>query len=290
MTKPGSEYEAFVARLVQAILDADEFFDGKNMTVEKNKIIEDTCGINREFDVYWEYEFGELVYKTVIECKDYNTTVSIDNIDALIGKSSDIPDLKLVFATKKGYQSGAKRKANKHGIDLLIVREQDESDWQLDDGTPLIKKLVINLHVQLSPRIVSFMPVIDGHWVSTHTDIDTTKPFRFVEQTDQVFIEDVTTSQRLSLKDVENQLRPYGDRDHGKFEVTVEFDDAYLVHRDLRLKMRAYNATYIIAPPIHQPIEIDYSNELIGVVEYLEKGTKKKIFGDKIVDGRRRRI
>ena len=67
MTKPGREYEAFVAKLVQAILDADEFFDGKNITVEKNKIIEDIFGVSREFDVYWEYEFGDFVYKTVIE-------------------------------------------------------------------------------------------------------------------------------------------------------------------------------------------------------------------------------
>ena len=60
MTRPGSEYEAFVARLMQAIIDADELFDGKNIAIEKNKIIEDACGINREFDVYWEYEFGIL--------------------------------------------------------------------------------------------------------------------------------------------------------------------------------------------------------------------------------------
>ena len=168
----------------------------------------------------------------------------------------------------------------------MIVREQDESDWQLDDGTPLIKKLVIDLQVQHPARIVSFTPIIDGQWVAKHTSVDTTKPFNFWDQTDQVFIEDVKACQRFSLQDIADQLQPEADREHGKFEITVEFEDAYLVYRDFRLKMRAYNAAYIIAPPIHQPIEIDYSNELIGVVEYLEKGTKKKIFGDKIVDGR----
>ena len=171
----------------------------------------------------------------------------------------------------------------------MIVREQSDSDWQLDDGTPLIKKLVINLHVQLPPRIVNFTPIIDGKWVTEHTDIDTTRPFNFVDQTDQVFIEDVKTSQRFSLKDIQDQLQPQGDREHGEFEVTVKFEDAYLVNRDLRLNMRAYKAAYTIAPPILQPVEIDYSNELIGVVEYLEKGTKKNIFGNKIVDNRRKR-
>ena len=288
MTKLGSEYEAFVARLVQAILDAEEFVDGKNIAVEKNKIIEDTCGVRREFDVYWEYGLGDFAYKTVIECKDYNSTVSIDKIDALVGKARDMPDLKLAFATRKGYQRGAQRKAKKNGINLLIVREQNDSDWQLEDGTPLIKKLVIDLHVQVPPRILNFEPIIDGNWVTEHTDIDTNKPFNFVDQTDQIFIEDVKASKRFSLKDIEDQLQPQGDSEHGNFEVTEQFEDAYLLNRDLKVKLRGYKAEYGIAPPIRQPIEIDYSNELIGVVEYLEKGTKKKIFGSKIVESRRK--
>ena len=288
MTKPGREYELFVASLVQAILDADRFVDGKNITVEQNKIIEDACGVNREFDVYWEYEFGDFVYKTVIECKDYKSKVSIDGIDALIGKATDIPDLKLAFATKKGYQSGAERKAKNNGVDLLIVREQDDSDWQLEDGTPLVKKIVINLHVEMPPRIVAFSPIVDKDWIGKHTDIDATRPFNFVDRTDQVVIEDVKASKIYSLKDIQDKIQLQQNSKYGEFEVTEEFEDAYLLSRDLKLKLCAYKLVYILSPPSEQLIEIDYSNELIGVVEYLEKNTKKKIFGNKIVDAQRK--
>lgn len=61
MTKLGADYEGFVERLVQAILAADEYFEGSNIAVEKNKVIKDNCGIPREFDVYWEYEFGDFL-------------------------------------------------------------------------------------------------------------------------------------------------------------------------------------------------------------------------------------
>jgi hypothetical protein len=103
MNRSGKEYEGFVAKLQQAILDSEEFTHQKNIKIEMNKIIIDKNGVEREFDLYWEYELGGFTYKTIIECKYYNSTISIDKIDALIGKIHDIPDLKAVFATKQGY-------------------------------------------------------------------------------------------------------------------------------------------------------------------------------------------
>ncbi len=113
MTITGKEYEIFVASLQQALLDAENIITQKNIKVEVDKKITDNCGIDRQFDIYWEYELGGLTYKTVIECKDYASKVSVEKIDALIGKTRDIPDLKAVFATKKGYQSGLEQKPNK---------------------------------------------------------------------------------------------------------------------------------------------------------------------------------
>jgi hypothetical protein len=99
----------------------------------------DRNGIEREFDLYWEYELGGFTYKAIIECKDYNSTIFIKKIDALLGKLHDIPDLRGIFATKMGYQSGALKKAQENNIDLLIVRKQNNSDWTDEEGAPLIK-------------------------------------------------------------------------------------------------------------------------------------------------------
>ncbi|UJF24578.1 restriction endonuclease [Suttonella sp. R2A3] len=141
LNNDGKNYEQFVAQLQQALLDAESITEQKNIKVQLNKKILDSCGIKREFDLYWEYELAGITYKTVIECKDYKSRVSVGRIDELIGKIRDIPDLKAVFATKKGYQSGAEDKAKHNRIDLLVVREQNDSDWQDIDGKPYIKTI-----------------------------------------------------------------------------------------------------------------------------------------------------
>ena len=80
----GKEYEQFVAELQQALLNTEAFIQQKNVKVEVNKIIVDNCGIKRQFDIYWEYELGGITYKTVIECKDYNSKISVDRIDGFL--------------------------------------------------------------------------------------------------------------------------------------------------------------------------------------------------------------
>jgi hypothetical protein len=68
MSKRGSEYEKFVSTLQQAILDSEKFMKQKNIIIELNKKIIDNNNIEREFDLYWEYDLGEITYKTIIEC------------------------------------------------------------------------------------------------------------------------------------------------------------------------------------------------------------------------------
>jgi len=283
MANNGKEYELFVASLQQALLNAENITTQKNITVEVNKLILDNCGIERQFDIYWEYELGGLTYKTVIECKDYNSSVSVEKIDALIGKTRDIPDLKAVFATKKGYQSGAKTKADTNKIDLLIVREQNDTDWTDADGTPLIKKICINLHLQMPAQISKFEPALDGEWIKENTKMDTSKPLSISGLNNEIFIEDLIIGQKYSLHELANKLAPLECKEHGVFETEVKFENAFIYHKDLKLKIASYKIEYSIEKPINTPIEIDFSKELIGVVEYLQKGTKKSIFRDGII-------
>ena len=117
MVKPGRAYEDFVAGLHRALLEAERVLDGRNIEVELNKIIIDNDGLKREFDIYWEYEIAGIKYPTVIECKDYNSSVSIADIDALLGKTQSIPGLRLVFAT-----TGTKTKAQTRQQCCLPIR------------------------------------------------------------------------------------------------------------------------------------------------------------------------
>jgi len=274
----GRDYEEFVANLQQALLDAENITNQKNVIIELNKKIVDNCGILREFDLYWEYTFGGLTYKTIIECKDYNSNISIEKIDALIGKTRDIPDLRAVFATKKGYQSGAKKKAEQNNIDLLIIREQNDSDWQDKDGNPLLKIINIAMHVNMPANITKFEPQINGDWIKENTNIDISKPLTISGLNNEIFIEDMTKNEKYSLLDLSSKLTTLGSKEFGVFSKHEKFDNAFIYYKDMKLKIDSYLCEYSIAKPHKSSIEKDFSKELVGVIEYLQQGTKKSIF------------
>lgn len=279
----GREYEIFVQRLQQALLDSEVLLNQKNIEIERNKKIIDNCDIKREFDLYWEYELAGVTYKTVIECKDYASPVSVEKIDALIGKIRDIPDLKPIFATKTGYQSGAEKKASKNKIDLLIVREQRDDDWEDKEGNPLIREVNIQLKIHSSPVITSFNPLIDGNWVKENTGLEVNSNITAFELNNEVFIDDIGKGEKYSLYDLAQKLPMPVDGKYGEHEYSEVFSDAYLLINGMKLKMNSYNLTYNCNKPHQSDINIDMSKELVGVIEYLSKGSSTAIFRDKIV-------
>ena len=283
MDKTGREYELFVAKLQQAILNTEDISKQKNIDVEVRKKILDNCGIEREFDVYWEYELAGLTYKTIIECKDYNSSVSLGEIDGILGKTQDIPDLKLVFATTKGYQSGAKLKAKHNNIELLLVREQNSSDWITRDGKPLIKKVSINIIYEPPTRILQFQPKLDREWAEMNSKIDVSQPISIGGLSSEIFIEDIDNSDNYSLHELAATLTPPQGETHGNFKINKCYKHAFIVSQDFRMKLNSLEIHYSIDEPIKESIEIDLSKELLGVIEYLQRGHTQSIFKNGIV-------
>lgn len=73
----------------------------------------------RQFDVLVTQKFG--MHKAIIafEVKDKKRAVSVDQIDAFITKAKDIGANKTVFVSTSGFQSGAKKTAKRHHMDLF---------------------------------------------------------------------------------------------------------------------------------------------------------------------------
>jgi hypothetical protein len=281
MNKTWKEYEEFVRNLQQAIINSEEFAKHKNITVEKNKIIKDRNGIDREFDIYWEYELCGLVYKTVIECKDYNSKIKINKIDELLGKLHDIPDIKPVFATKKGYESGAKNKAKQNNIELLIVREQNDSDLLDEQGNPYLRSINVNGILIIPARIITFQPLFDGKWIKVHRpDIDISNPIQIIGINNEIFIDEVCNNIKYSLYDLAQNLTTLENNEPGEYEKEIQFSEAYILHRNDKFKIVSYKVRYIIIEPIESNINVYLSQELIGIVEYINKGIKLKIFSN----------
>ncbi|WP_372887646.1 restriction endonuclease [Psychrobacter sp.] len=278
----GKNYEIFVQNLQQALINAEEFMSQKNIEIERNKKIIDNCGIDREFDLYWEYEVAGLTYKTVIECKDYASTISVEKIDALVGKIKDIPDLIPVFATKTGYQSGAKTKAKHNKIELLIVREQKDEDWEDKEGNPLIKQININIQISQPNLINSIKAEVDKGWVEENPHINLEKYIVTPEMQDKVLIEDLDKQMTYSFLELSDKLK-LDSSSSGEHLHEEVFLDAYLLIDGIKVKLKKFKIGYTSFEPAFLPIRIDDSKELLGVIEYLSKNSSTAIFKDKII-------
>lgn len=286
MGNTGVEYERFVQKLMQAILDSETQCGQKNIQVRHNEEIPDRFGIKRQFDVLWDYEQGGITYNTIIECKDYNSPVSIEKIDALVGKLADFPTVRGIIATTKGYQSGAKEKAKNCGIEILCVRNQNDSDWVDENGQPLVRKISLNITVLSSPRIISCSTFVDEQYVKDN-NIDIEKN-HISGLTNEIFIEDKITNKKYSLYELQQKIANKDDS-YGLYEKDIEFADAYITKQDVKLKLRKLHVVYEIAQPCTEIIEIDGADYIMGVVEYLNQGKKKTVFntpyeGTKIKD------
>lgn len=99
-------------RLVAAIHKASD----RGSIVKWNEIID-----GRQFDVTIRFRKGLYDHLTVVECKDYKQSVSIEKVEAFVTKSREVHASVAVLASTSGFQSGAKEAAKKHGITLLHV-------------------------------------------------------------------------------------------------------------------------------------------------------------------------
>lgn len=268
------EYESFVQRLQQAMIHSEPYLQQKNITVEKNKKIIDNAGIEREFDLYWKYELAGITYETVIECKHYSSTIQVGLIDSFVGKLSDLPQLIPVYATTMGYQSGAEIKAKQHNIELLVVREQSDADWVAHDGTPLIKQVNGQVHVINPARITSFMPMLDKEWVDSEFPDGFPENPQMFGQNNEMFLQ--SDESNMSLLELANTLKPLDGQEYGDYEDTVMFD-GWLLHKDERWKLKAYRVNYSMPKPLTIEMLIDFSKELDGVIEYINRGIKKTV-------------
>lgn len=283
MSNDGKDYEQFVGLLQQALLDAESVTIQKNIEVQRNKKLIDACGIEREFDLYWEYELAGITYKTVIECKDYDSRIPLEKIDALIGKIRDIPDLRAVFATRKGYQSGAQTKAEHNRIDLLIVREQNDSDWRDVDGTPFVKEIHINLVALIPARITEFSPLLDRDWALENINVNLGSQVTMSGLNNEIFVENEDSGERYSVMELERKLSSSEKSAVGTFSKEERFSKGWISGPGFKYKIKGYDVSYRLSPPVEQSVVVDYSKELIGVIEYLQKGTKKSIFNKGLI-------
>lgn len=103
----------------------------KNAEVKHNHKILGKSGSYRQFDVTIEQTVGPNKMLTVVECRQKNRAVSIEEVDAFVGKLADVNNPQGIMVAPAGFSKGAIGRAKVDKIQLLSYREAAEADWTI---------------------------------------------------------------------------------------------------------------------------------------------------------------
>jgi hypothetical protein len=121
----GSDYEILTQTIFSQIVNQNSV---KTVDVKHNITLQgrDT---SHQIDIYWEFMYGEIKYCTIIECKNWATSVEQNQLFAFKTVLQDLPGQPMgIFVTKSGYQKGVLEFAKVNGIELFELREFTEED------------------------------------------------------------------------------------------------------------------------------------------------------------------
>lgn len=88
-----------------------------------NTFLRGISGENYQIDVYYEFMRAGVHHRVIIECKDWQSPVKREVVNALESKLRDIPGVIGVIIARNGYQSGAINFAQQKGI-LALTSDQ----------------------------------------------------------------------------------------------------------------------------------------------------------------------
>ena len=278
MTKAGTDYELFVKDLMQTVINSENKDLKKNEIDLKHQVKKESrSGVKREFDIYWEIDVDGYKYKRVIECKDYKSKVTVEKVDALRGKLAGFDNIKGFLATKNGYQHGAIETAKEAGIELLIVREEDEKkDYISSDGTPLIREIVCNFNIYLPIEFINKEFEFDTVWLKQHNlyEININCLENEVKIINDLGTLNMSLYKYLSLFNRTNNT----SNEILEEKKIIYKEPTFLEKNGEKYKLNSLKIAYRIPPCIKKEVRIRTNAK--GVIEYLISNQKKIVFSE----------
>lgn len=122
----GIPYEKLVQHIYQQIVDCSSI---DTIEVRHNVTLKGKT-TTHQIDVYWEFNLGGILYRTVIQAKNWASLVSQGAMLTFKAVLDELPNgTKGIFITKTGYQKGARDVAMANGISIYTFRDTAEESW-----------------------------------------------------------------------------------------------------------------------------------------------------------------
>ena len=253
----GVEYEVLVKEIFEQILKYN-LANLKTLKIEHDVYIKGNLGTH-QIDVYWEFEFNGIKYKTVVQAKDWNSNVPQEKILAFNQILQDIPGQpRGIFITKTGYQKGAREIAEKLNIVLYELRKPTDKDWE-----GKMRDLKIILH-GICSHLISCTPIFDKEYLEEYyPDL---KNRYFVCNPIESNIVDFNGQKQCSFMDLLNKLMKVNVGFNEETEVEKMFDEPLylLTEKNDKFKVKGLIIKYIVRK-INNEINIKGDN-MVGFI------------------------
>jgi hypothetical protein len=236
-----TEYELLAKEIYKTLLKVDGI---ENIDVQHNIKLPGKSGCNHQIDVYWEFKLAGDVHRVAIECKNFSKEVSIAKVRDFFGVIYDISNIKGIFASKKGFQSGAKKFADYHGISLKEIRQPQEEDWKGRLKT-------IHVEINIMPTKVTGIHVEpDYDWLISNgilTSEEERNKIKFTTNklNTELFVYDENGIVLKNFLELENEL-PHDYKEGKDFKFAHRFDNGYLDSNLGRIKIKYVGFVYDI--------------------------------------------
>lgn len=243
-----TEYELLTKEIFETLLK-DE---GVTINVQHNVEIQGKA-FKHQIDVYWEYQIAGIIHKVAIECKNYNSNVSVAKVRDFYGVLSDIGNINGIMVSKKGFQKGAKEFASHYGINLRELREPNDADW---------KGRVKTIHIEMSmvmPQVKTRKFNIDEEWVKKNIPLTEDEDFSYQisGMADEIWIVDGNNEQLKNMHQLDNEL-PHNWEKGQDLTHSYEFEDGYIeTDKYGKIKVKSIDYTYDVHKGTPKPIIID---------------------------------
>jgi ribosomal protein S19E (S16A) len=231
------EYEKFTQEIYQSLINAQGI---TTIEVEHNIKIAGNSGQKHQIDVYWEYEIAGIRHKVAIECKNYNSVVSVGKVRDFYGVLADIGNINGIMVTKEGYQKGSKEFAKHYGINLKELREPKEDDWK-----GRLKTIVVNMTMVI-PQIKNRFIAVDEDWVKANISLPENGDFSYSigGMADEIWIIDSYGNKLKNFHQLDQEL-PHNWKSETNLEHSYTFDDGYIeVEKFGKIKIKAIQYHY----------------------------------------------
>lgn len=274
-TNVNTEYEILSQEIYKCLLKSEGF---TNVDVKHNVKIEGKSGCKHQIDVYWEFQIAGDTHRVAIECKNYSSEVSVGKVRDFFGVIHDIGNIKGIFITKVGYQSGAKKFGDYYGIKLKEVRFPKKEDWA--GRLKTIQVDIVTLPIRITGLFIEpdYKWLIENGHIKSEDEKDQIKIDTVGKLNSEVFIYDSNNNPIESILDLENKL-PHNMKEGTGFKHAFKYDDGYIESNFGKIKIAYVGFQYDIETMSSELI-IEAEEVTKAIIKDVESGDIKFISTD----------